>query len=97
VEVAAMLREELPKLIATLKASQSTGDVATFVRAAHTLKGQADHYGAAAAFELARALERRGKVEPLGGLAPEIDVLTRLLSELDVDLAAFVSDPGGAP
>jgi signal transduction histidine kinase/DNA-binding response OmpR family regulator/HPt (histidine-containing phosphotransfer) domain-containing protein len=90
-ELASMLREELPKLMTTLRQAQSTGDVATFVRAAHTLKGQADHYGATAAFDVARALERRGKVEPLAGLAPEVDTLAALLAQLDGDLARFTS------
>jgi two-component system, sensor histidine kinase and response regulator len=90
-ELANMLREELPKILATLREAQSTGDVATFVRAAHTLKGQADHYGASAAFEVARALERRGKVEPLDGLASEVDRLAALLAELEVDLVTFTS------
>jgi two-component system, sensor histidine kinase and response regulator len=88
-EIAAMLLEELPKLVSSLKRAQSGGDIPTFVRAAHTLKGQADHYSAKRAFELARDLERRGKTESLETLRPEVRSLEAALSELEEDLEAF--------
>ena len=91
VELGALLGEEVPKLLGALKHSLDTRDVATFVRTAHTLKGQADHYGDTQAFELARELELRGKKEPLGDLAAGVELLETLFHSLVLDVAKFVA------
>ncbi len=61
-ELATMLLDEAPRLLASLETALDKGDAATFTRTAHTLKGQSDHWGWTRAFEIAKTLEQRGKI-----------------------------------
>jgi HPt (histidine-containing phosphotransfer) domain-containing protein len=86
-----MFSEEAPKLIEALKNSLKKVDPATFVRTAHTLKGQSDHYGDKEAFELARSLEIRGKTQPLAALEQDVARLEALIVALSLDIAKYVA------
>jgi HPt (histidine-containing phosphotransfer) domain-containing protein len=91
VELGEMFSEEAPKLIEALKNSLKKVDPATFVRTAHTLKGQSDHYGDKEAFELARSLEIRGKTQPLAALEQDVARLEALIVALSLDIAKYVA------
>ncbi len=91
VELGEMFAEEAPKLLEALKSSLKKADPATFVRTAHTLKGQSDHYGDKDAFELARSLETRGKTQPLALLEQDVTRLEAMIVALSVDVAKYVA------
>ncbi len=89
-ELATIYLTESPRWIADLERALSTGDREGFVRAAHTLKGSVDHWGARRARELAFGLERAGR-EALPAARPaELDALIGELEELRRELEDFV-------
>ncbi len=93
-ELGAMLLEEAPRLLRELEAARARGDAATFGRTAHTLKGQADHYGSVRARDLARALELAGKAGPPLPEALRADVasLEAAFEQLLDRVSTFVKD-----
>jgi len=91
-ELGALLLEEAPKWLADLDAALARGDGATAARAAHTLKGQADHWGAKTAFEHAKRIELAARA---GRLADAKTAAPHLRREIDGALALvkrFVED-----
>jgi histidine phosphotransfer protein HptB len=60
VELVDTFLEEAPQLLAVLEAARARGDAVAFQRAAHSLKSNANTFGAFAFGEMARALERGG-------------------------------------
>ena len=69
--VATFVDEEAPQMLAELRAAQAAGSAERFRRAAHSLKSNANTFGALPLGELARALE-------LGGLPADDAPLTVL-------------------
>ena len=68
-EIVGIYFEDTPKRIAEMKACLASGDVATFTRAAHTIKGSSANVGAQALRAVAERLEYASRKEGLGGLA----------------------------
>jgi two-component system sensor histidine kinase/response regulator len=91
-ELATMLLDEAPRLLANLRTALEKGDAPTFTRTAHTLKGQSDHWGWTRAFEIAKTLEHRGKAGSLTELAGDVAELERAF----VDFLAAVRRFAGA-
>jgi HPt (histidine-containing phosphotransfer) domain-containing protein len=58
--VATFVDEEAPQMLAELRAAQAEGAVERFRRAAHSLKSNANTFGALQLGEMARALELGG-------------------------------------
>ncbi len=90
-ELAGMLLEEAPRWLEELHAALAKDDRATAARAAHTLKGQADHWGAAAALAIARRVEtdaRAGDLAEAKRGARELDERVREVLEA---VRAFVA------
>jgi HPt (histidine-containing phosphotransfer) domain-containing protein len=88
-ELAGLFVDECPGWLAELAGAVERGDAAVAARAAHTIKGAVDHWGAARAFDLALRLERLGrddKLERARALVPE---LGRALDELVPALRAY--------
>jgi signal transduction histidine kinase/CheY-like chemotaxis protein len=88
-ELAGLFADECPGWLAELTGAVERGDAAVAARAAHTIKGAVDHWGAARAFDLALRLERLGrdrKLERARALVPE---LGRALDELVPALRAY--------
>jgi HPt (histidine-containing phosphotransfer) domain-containing protein len=75
-ELVSTFLEEVPGMVAALKAAAAAGDADAFRRAAHSLKSNAQVFGAAALGELSRTLE-------LSDLS-QIDVEARL-TEFDAE------------
>ncbi|MFO0547866.1 MAG: response regulator [Polyangiaceae bacterium] len=94
-ELGSMLLDEAPKLLEELQRAFEKAENATFGRAAHTLKGQADHWGNREAFTLAQALERRGKAGDLAGAEPEIEALLAAYTALLGAVRDFVERGAG--
>ena len=69
--VATFVDEEAPQMLAELRAARAEGAVERFRRAAHSLKSNANTFGALALGEMARALE-------LGGVPADEAPLTAL-------------------
>jgi len=79
--------EEAPAMLAALRAAAATGDAASFRRAAHSLKSNANTFGASALGALARDLElggipAAGDDGPLAALASEYARAAARLREL---------------
>lgn len=89
-ELGGMLLEEAPRLLADLEASLERGDAPTMSRMAHTLKGQADHYGSVHAVEIARALEKLGKAGRLAEAESLVPGLKLAYAKLLDEVAIFV-------
>lgn len=69
-EIVGIYIEDTPKRIADMKACLSSGDVAAFTRAAHTIKGSSANVGAQALRAVAERLEFMSRKEGLGAMAP---------------------------
>jgi histidine phosphotransfer protein HptB len=72
-EIISIYLEDTPKRLADLRTCLASGDVATFTRAAHTIKGSSANVGALALKAIAERLELISRKEGLGAVAPLID------------------------
>lgn len=80
VELVDTFDAEVPGMLAELRAAQAAGAAERFRRAAHSLKSNANTFGAARLAERARALE-------LGGLPADAAPLDALAAEVNIALA----------
>ncbi len=71
-EIIGIFIEDTPARIAELRQARAAGDVTTFSRAAHSIKGSSSNLGAARLRTLAAHLEHESKSQPLAGLAEGI-------------------------
>jgi HPt (histidine-containing phosphotransfer) domain-containing protein len=79
-EIVAIYIEDTPKRIADMKACLASGDVTTFTRAAHTIKGSSANVGAQVLKAVAERLELISRKEGLGSVAP-------LIADCEVEFA----------
>jgi histidine phosphotransfer protein HptB len=79
-EIVGIYIDDTPKRIAEMKACMASGDVASFTRAAHTIKGSSANLGATALRGIAERLEAISRKDGLGGVAS-------LLAECDTEFA----------
>ena len=87
-ELVATFLDEAPQMLATLRAAQASASADAFRRAAHSLKSNANTFGALRLGELARALE-------LGGLAADAAPLDALQAEYERVAVALRERAGG--
>jgi histidine phosphotransfer protein HptB len=69
-ELVGTFLEEAPGMLAALRSAQASASADDFRRAAHSLKSNANTFGATALAELARSLELGGLPADAGALAP---------------------------
>jgi HPt (histidine-containing phosphotransfer) domain-containing protein len=69
-EIVAIYIEDTPKRIADMKACMVSGDVKTFTRAAHTIKGSSANVGAQILKSLGERMELISRSEGLGSVGP---------------------------
>lgn len=69
-EIVGIYLEDTPKRLGELKAALAAGDAATFIRAAHTIKGSSSNVGALALRAAAERTEHKAKADGLGDVAP---------------------------
>jgi histidine phosphotransfer protein HptB len=78
---------EAPRMLADLRAAHAAGDATRFRRAAHSLKSNANTFGAQRFADLAKDLELRGVAQPdngarLDALAAEFEQVAAALKDL---------------
>jgi len=74
-EIIGVFLEDTPARILELKRSHADGDVATFSRAAHSIKGSSSNLGAARLRSAAERLEHDSKSHDLAGLGAHIPTI----------------------
>ncbi|WP_437732750.1 response regulator [Sorangium sp. So ce1335] len=94
-ELAEVFLEECPRWMAEIDEAVTAGDARKLQRAAHSLKGGVDSFGARAAFEAAFALEKMARANELGSLAEAQFALRAQIERLIPELAAFMRE--GSP
>ncbi|WP_438005947.1 response regulator [Sorangium sp. So ce321] len=94
-ELAEVFLEECPRWMADIDEAVTSGDARKLQRAAHSLKGGVDSFGARAAFDAAFALEKMARANELGSLAEAQFALRAQVERLVPELAAFMRE--GAP
>jgi histidine phosphotransfer protein HptB len=72
-EIVAIYIEDTPKRLADLRACLASGDVTTFTRAAHTIKGSSANVGAQVLKAIAERLEAISRKDGLGAVGSLID------------------------
>lgn len=77
-EIIAIFLEDTPQRIAELESSLGKGDLPTFIRAAHSIKGSSSNMGAMVLRETAEALESKAKAS---GLASVGELLIRIKAD----------------
>ena len=85
-ELVTTFLEEVPGMIAELKSAKETSDEDAFRRAAHSIKSNANVFGAVSLSELARRLELEGEG------AVEISELEDVLSGTEEVLRSYLDD-----
>ncbi len=68
-EIVGIYIEDTPKRLADLRAALASGDVTSFTRAAHTIKGSSANVGAQVLKGIAERLEIVSRKEGLGGVS----------------------------
>jgi len=71
-EIVNIYVEDTPKRLADLKACLASGDVKSFTRAAHTIKGSSANVGAQVLKAIGERMELVSRTEGLGSIAPMI-------------------------
>jgi histidine phosphotransfer protein HptB len=84
-EIVAIYIEDTPKRVDDMKRSLAAGDVSSFTRAAHTIKGSSSNVGAQVVRGLAERLERISRTEGLGAVSP-------LIAECDAEFARAAAE-----
>ncbi|MFA5137769.1 MAG: ATP-binding protein [Elusimicrobiota bacterium] len=87
-ELAAILREDCPKLLADVESAVKRQNAGAVAESAHALKGAVGNFGPSAAFDAALELESLGRKRKLAGAK---QALERLLKEVDALLTALAS------
>lgn len=76
-EITTIFLEDTPVRLAELEQSLVNGDVATFARAAHSIKGSSANLGAMALRAAAEKLEHEARARGIAGLAPLVQQVKR--------------------
>jgi HPt (histidine-containing phosphotransfer) domain-containing protein len=88
-ELAMILLEECPKLLAQIRAAIACGDCAKIRIAAHTIKGSVGHFGAQSSAAAALQLEQIGRHNQLDDAQAALQTLENELARLEIELSAF--------
>jgi two-component system, sensor histidine kinase and response regulator len=88
-ELVDLFLEDCPRLIGDLRAAIEASDATAVKRAAHTLKGALQNFGAADVAGTAQQLETMGRANDLAGAAPLSVTLERRLAALAPALRAW--------
>ena len=88
-EVAAIFIDEYPKGLAELRTALHAGDVHTFERTAHGLKGSVATFGAPEVVAAAFELEQLGRAQNLSAAPSTLEMLAQQLGQLHLELEAI--------
>ena len=89
-EIVGVFLEDTPQRIQELKQSHAAGDVASFSRAAHSIKGSSSNLGASRLRSAAEWLEHGSKKEPLANLEAGIPALEAAFAAAKAELERLV-------
>jgi HPt (histidine-containing phosphotransfer) domain-containing protein len=92
-EIIGIFLEDTPKRLAEIDQSLAAGDTATFVRAAHTIKGASSNVGAAALRAVAEQLEHHAKKDGLVDVAALIAQLKTEFASATTALNGLLTPP----
>jgi histidine phosphotransfer protein HptB len=90
-EIVSIYIEDTPKRLADLKACLASGDVTTFTRAAHTIKGSSANVGAQVLKAIAERLEALSRKEGLGGVSGMIAECDAEFERVKAELSRIAS------
>jgi HPt (histidine-containing phosphotransfer) domain-containing protein len=88
-EIVNIYIEDTPKRIDELKVSLAAGDVKSFTRAAHTIKGSSANVGAQVLKSMGERLESLSRTEGLANVAPLIAGCEAEFAKVTVELRAL--------
>jgi CheY-like chemotaxis protein len=88
-EVMRYFLEDAPNLMVKIKESVESGDASELERAAHSLKGLAANFSAAATVDAAYRLEQLGRAGKAAGAGPLVQQMERALTKLSEALALY--------
>lgn len=91
-EIAGIFLDDTPQRIVELDQSLAAGDLATFTRAAHSIKGSSSNLGADGLRAAAELLEHRARTE---GIADVTALVVQLKAEFDRTHIALKTLLGG--
>jgi HPt (histidine-containing phosphotransfer) domain-containing protein len=89
-ELAQLLREECPRMLAAIDESLAAADATTLRRAAHTLKGAADVFGAKQVVAAAQRVESLAEEAKLTEASAAVEPLKREVARLEEALAKYL-------
>ena len=88
-EIAVIFLDDYPKVLSEIRAAIANGDARQLEASAHTLKGSAANFGAAAVVAAALQLEKMGRAARLEQAAASVSALEEGLCALRADLEAL--------
>jgi HPt (histidine-containing phosphotransfer) domain-containing protein len=89
-EIVEQFLEDSPRLLEEVGAAVAAGDAGALKRAAHTLKGAASNFGAAAVVATCLELEGIGRSDDLAAAAPARDRLDAAVRDLNAALCLLL-------
>jgi HPt (histidine-containing phosphotransfer) domain-containing protein len=90
-EITGIFLDDTPQRIAELEQSLVSGDNATFIRAAHSIKGSSANLGALILRAAAEKLEHESKVNGLGSVGPLLEAVKTEFGRAQVALSVLVA------
>jgi CheY-like chemotaxis protein/HPt (histidine-containing phosphotransfer) domain-containing protein len=96
-ELLELFIEEGPRWLADIDAAIAAGDARKLQRAAHTVKGAVDNFGAPAAFDAALRLEQMARAGELGAAGEASAALRALIERLASELGVALREGADAP
>jgi HPt (histidine-containing phosphotransfer) domain-containing protein len=85
-EIVNIYVEDTPKRIVDLKTCLAMGDVKSFTRAAHTIKGSSANVGAQVLKGIGERMELMSRTEGLGAIAPLIEAAEAEFAKVSAEL-----------
>jgi HPt (histidine-containing phosphotransfer) domain-containing protein len=85
-EIVNIYVEDTPKRILDLKTCLASGDVKSFTRAAHTIKGSSANVGAQVLKGIGERMEQLSRTEGLGAIAPLVAEAESEFAKVSVEL-----------
>lgn len=89
-EIVGIYLDDTPQRIAELDRSLASGDVETFVRAAHSIKGSSSNVGASALRAVAEKLEHSARAAGLGSVQDLLAAVKAEYARVQVEFASLL-------
>lgn len=90
-EILGIYLEDMPIRIAELHRSNTSGDVESFIRAAHSIKGSSSNVGASEVRAIAEAIEHHSRKQGIAGQEEQIARLETAYGQVQIELQKLIS------